>query len=345
MSEPGPALAAYRRLGLKVRAPIAQGLINQTYLVEGDGGRYVLQRVNAIFDPAIHENIAAVTRHLRERGLQTPELVPTDEGQWWVEADGCWRVLTFVEGTAHDRAQSPDQLEAAGRLVGRFHTALEGLDHTFVGTRVGVHDTPAHLARLQEAIDSRRDHALYDEVAPLGESILRSAEALPALPTVEDQPCHGDLKLSNLLFVGDEAACLIDLDTLGPMALSHELGDALRSWCNPKREDEPGPARFDVSFMAAAWRGYVQGLSRAPTDAELEAARIGVEHVCLELSARFAADALRESYFGWDPARYASRGHHNLVRAQGQWSLYEAVARCRSEREAALGVAYSAGAF
>lgn len=336
MSEPGPALAAYRRLRLTVRAPITQGLINQTYLVEGVGGRYVLQRVNGIFDPAIHDNIAAVTRHLREHGLVTPELVLTDDGRAWVEADGCWRILTFVEGTAHDRASSPDQLEAAGRLVGRFHAALESLEHTFVGMRVGVHDTPAHLARLREALDGCRDHPLYDEVAPLGQGILAAAEALPTLPPVEDQPCHGDLKLSNLLFMGGEAVCLIDLDTLGPMALSHELGDALRSWCNPKREDEAGPARFDVSFMAAAWRGYVQGLGRAPSGAEREAARIGVEHVCLELSARFAADALRESYFGWDPARYATRGHHNLVRAQGQWSLYEAVVGCRAEREASL---------
>jgi len=336
MSEPEEALAAYRRLGLGVCAPIAQGLINETYLVKGHAGRYVLQRVNAIFDPAIHENIAAVTRHLRDRGLTTPELVPTDDGALWVEAGGCWRVLTYVEGEAHDRAEEPAQLWAAGRLVGRFHAALETLAYDFVGTRIGVHDTPAHLARLRGSLAEFGAHALYDEVAPLARQILTAAEALPPLPASEDQPCHGDLKLSNLLFAGKEAVCLIDLDTLGPMALAHELGDAFRSWCNPKREDAPGLARFEVDFMAAAWRGYVEGLAREPTAEEREAARIGVEHVCLELSARFAADALRESYFGWDSTRYASRGHHNLARAQGQWSLYEAVVRCRAERERAL---------
>ena len=40
--------------------------------------------------------------------------------------------------------------------------------------------------------------------------------------------------------------------------------------------------------------------------------------VYLELAARFAADALNESYFGWAPARYATRGDHNLARARNQ---------------------------
>ena len=38
----------------------------------------------------------------------------------------------------------------------------------------------------------------------------------------------------------------------------------------------------------------------------------------LELALRFAVDTLEESYFGWDAERYASRGAHNLARAQGQ---------------------------
>jgi hypothetical protein len=63
-----------------------------------------------------------------------------------------------------------------------------------------------------------------------------------------------------------------------------------------------------------------------------------VEWVALELCARFSADALRESYFGWDPTRYASRGEHNLARARGQWALHGAVVRTRRERARALGL-------
>ena len=50
---------------------------------------------------------------------------------------------------------------------------------------------------------------------------------------------HGDPKISNLMFArdSDRGLCLIDLDTLGPMPIALELGDALRSWCNPAAED------------------------------------------------------------------------------------------------------------
>ena len=59
---------------------------------------------------------------------------------------------------------------------------------------------------------------------------------------------------------------------------------------------------------------------------------LGVEWVSLELAARFAADALAESYFGWNAARFPGRGEHNLVRARGQWSLHQALLASRAAR-------------
>jgi hypothetical protein len=51
----------------------------------------------------------------------------------------------------------------------------------------------------------------------------------------------------------------------------------------------------------------------------------------LLLAARFAADALDESYFAWDPQRFASRGEHNRVRAAGQLSFYRQAEDARPE--------------
>ena len=65
------------------------------------------------------------------------------------------------------------------------------------------------------------------------------------------------------------------------------------------------------------------------TAAERRALPAGLETIALELSARFCADALRESYFGWDSARFGSRGEHNLVRARSQLSLAASVRRQR----------------
>jgi hypothetical protein len=129
--------------------------------------------------------------------------------------------------------------------------------------------------------------------------------------------------------------CLIDLDVVGPLSLAYEMGDAWRSWCNRAGEDEP-QAVLDLDVFRASLDGYRQGLGRALGAGERAGLLLGVEWVSLGLAARFAADALREDYFGWDARRFAGRGEHNLVRAHGQWSLHQLLAASRAQREAAL---------
>jgi Ser/Thr protein kinase RdoA (MazF antagonist) len=327
-------------------AALGGGLINQTYLLVNPGQRSVLQRLAPIFSPAIHENIAAVTAALATAGLTTPRLLPTREGRLCIDLggdDGVWRLQTFVAGASFNKVQSPAQAHAASALVARFHRATNDLTHTFRGLREGVHDTTKHLVRLREAVSAHAHHRLLARVGPLAEAILDRAHALPPLPGLAPRICHGDLKLNNILFAGEtppasqQALCLIDLDTLGPMSLAYELGDAWRSWCNVSGEDDTA-ARIDMEVFRASFAGYASGIGRALTEAERRALLGGVEWVSLELASRFAADALFENYFGWDARRFPSRGEHNLLRARGQLALHEAFLATRAERAEILGL-------
>jgi Ser/Thr protein kinase RdoA (MazF antagonist) len=320
-------------------SPLPGGLINRTLLLELDDARAVLQRVSPVFSPRIHENIAAVTARLAEAGLVTPRLVATRTGAAYVaDADlGVWRMMTHVEGVGFEAVESTRQARSAGQLIARFHRALDGLPHEFVGMRANVHDTPTHLGRLAEAAAMRTHHRLSREVRALAEEIATSAESLPSLPALPPRICHGDLKFSNVLFAdheppaSDRAVCLIDLDTVGPLSLAYELGDAWRSWCNRAGEDTT-EARLDLDVMRASLEGYREGAG-AGLDAETRAALVlGVEWVSLELAARFGADALLETYFGWDARRFPGRGEHNLVRARGQLSLHVALVATRDAR-------------
>lgn len=336
------ALAEYPELAGAAASPLSGGLIHATFAVDADAGRFVMQRVHPVFAPEVHHNIAAVTEHLRRRGLAAPRLLTSRGGRPWADLGpaGVWRVMTRVPGVGFDAVAGPAQARAAGALVGRFHAALADLDYTFQATRLGVHDTAAHLRTLAQALTQHTGHRLFPEVEPLAQAIVGALTELPPLEPAPARVCHGDLKFNNILFSGTgpeeqaQAVCLIDLDTVGPMALHHELGDAWRSWCNPAGE-ERGEPRFDGEIFAASLAGYLEsGVALEPV--ERRNLIVGVEWIALELAARFAADALHERYFGWDARRFPAAGEHNLHRARGQWRLHAAAVAAREARASLL---------
>ena len=178
-----------------------------------------------------------------------------------------------------------------------------------------------HLAKLASVAG---DDALARE-------ILDVARDLPAMPDVPRRHVHGDLKISNLIFrSGPRGVALVDLDTLGKGTLAFELGDAMRSWCNPHGEDA-GLVKLELPLFAAAIGAFREVADSITTDVERRSVVVGFETVCVELAARFAVDVFEDRYFGWDPSRFASRREHNLVRAAGQLALARDVRAARDE--------------
>ncbi|MEO8224293.1 MAG: phosphotransferase, partial [Gammaproteobacteria bacterium] len=179
---------------------------------------------------------------------------------------------------------------------------------------------------------------------PLADEILELAAALPALPLVPERIVHGDPKINNLLFDAQtgRALCLIDLDTLGPMPLPLELGDAFRSWCNPAGEDRRDGA-FALDLFTAAIDGYAAAVAGWITPEESGAIVAGTLTIYVELAARFCADALRESYFGWDATRFPSRSAHNQARAASQLAAARSLWDVRSAAEEVVRRAFGSG--
>ena len=320
------------------------GLINATWYARSRrGDARVLQRVNPIFPAEVNLDIAAVTDHLARKDLVTPRLVPTSDGALWLEHDGVWRVLTRVEGVCRDALESVPQARAAGRLIAEFHRAVSDLEHTFSSRRPGVHDTPRHLRTLREALAENRGHRHYDAIARLAERVLEAAAALTPLPSSPERIVHGDPKISNLVFAPDlgRAICLIDLDTLSRMPVALELGDALRSWCNPATEDAAS-ARFVRPFFDAAIAGYAEAAQGLLEAGEWSAIPRGTLTISIELAARFCTDALRESYFGWNAARYESASAHNQARVHGQLLLAAGIRADLAALEDATAAAFAA---
>ena len=335
---PPSILAAYGWSDAAI-TPITIGLINQTFRVEvTSGARFVLQRLHPVFAPEVNLDIDTITTHVEARGLTTPRLVRTRESSTHVmdEEARPWRALTFVDGRCVSEIRSTSLARAAGALAGRFTRATFDLDHRFAFTRSGVHDTAAHLARLARALESPPTHE-NAEALSIAAEILAQARELPRVDHLPTRIVHGDLKASNLLFAHDrdEGICLVDLDTMAHGTVATEMGDALRSWTNPKGEDDTR-GEVDVSLFEAAVSGYLAETEGLLTSDERSAFAPGLETIALELSSRFCLDAIEDRYFGWNAAKYPSRRAHNVVRARSQLSLSRSARDHRAELDAVV---------
>ncbi len=310
------ARAAALALGADVRRvqPFGAGLINDTYLVEADTGEFVLQRVNqdVFADPElVMHNIAIVTNHLQ--GRYVPELVGTH--------DVVWRAWRKVRDTTTVAEPTVARVASAARLLAAFHDAVADLDPTLLSEPLPrFHNPAARLAALQQAIAA--DPA--GRVAAAGPEIEAALSAEPLVAVAQEivrsvpvRVAHNDVQLNNVLFRGDDAVCLVDLDTVMPTAWFWDLGDLLRSASSLGEEDDPDPAQqiVDPELSHAIVDTYCASVTSA-TDTERAATAHAGAIVTYEQALRFLTD-----WLAGDVYYRTTRPGHNLARARAQLAL------------------------
>lgn len=312
-------------------SPFGNGRINATYLVMTDNGtKYVLQRLNPIFAPSVLEDIRALTHAMKERGFTTTELVPTRSGDLGIIENGqCSRMLTFIPGRTIENGITQEEARSAMALIGRFHQAFADHDHQFAHVRKGFHDTPQIMEGLEKTIADYRGTEKHTALATLGADIEAAHNAnRHAWAHLPKRIIHGDPKLSNIRFAADSprAIALLDLDTMGRHSIVVDIADAARSWCNQHDEGDAKHARFDLDIFRVMMEGYAETADFL-TKEEREAIPGAIAQIALELSARFATDAYRESYFTLDREHYPDLFTQNSAKARAQFALHQDVVR------------------
>lgn len=304
--------------------PVNVGLINQTFDIDGV---WILQRVNPIFGAAVNEDIAELTEVLRKHGVPVPMLCRTRDGKTYVEGrlwgldEGVWRLMTKLPGETHHHVESIEQIRAVTSMLARFHGALHGVRYAFKHTRSGVHDFERHQNALEAALNDERNHKhrLYHHVVDLYAQILGLRKFLDVDSVIaceELRIIHGDPKISNFLFGGDSVVGVVDLDTMALSRAAFDVGDAVRSWCNPRTEDvEPAFQREYAREVVGLYQEEAPFLSKA----ERKSLGASAAFISLELSMRFARDAICEDYFGFNPE--IGHGEHSLMRARSMKTL------------------------
>ena len=320
-------LSILNQYGLEPDVPrqrLSHGLIHQTWRVEASGQTLILQKLHPVLSaPEIADDFEATLQHLAKHKFPSPRLIRTMDGS--VLATGKetpWRAQTCLLGETHETIQNLAQARSAAQLYGAFHTAMLGSAYIYKTPRP-LHDTVSILSDLQRTIEARRHTELYNDVTDVAERLLA---LLPGRLLPADLPrhvVHGDPKISNILFEGDKAVAIIDLDTCNNGNVLYDLGDLCRSWCG-KQEDDPNNA-FNLEVFDAFWEGYEPSGGMLLTDEEVGLIPQAIECITLELTARFLIDYFNDNYFGWDETRYASRRAHNLARVRGQMALFDSI--------------------
>ncbi|MFM7641649.1 MAG: phosphotransferase enzyme family protein [Cyanobium sp.] len=329
-------------------SPLGHGNINTTYLVEGDALEpFVLQRLNTAVFPQprlVMGNLLAVSEHVegrlhREEGTASPRWVfprvlRSAGGEAWLEEEGnFWRAISFVPRTSSlDALETASQAREVGYGLGRFHELLHDLPcERLADTLEGFHITSGYLAQYhaicraeaaapgQAGRDGEREAWAQAFVAEreAWAVVLERAKASGELPL---RPIHGDPKVNNVLLDASsgQAVALVDLDTVKPGLVHYDIGDCLRSGCNPLGEETTAfeQVRFDLGLCEALLEGYGAVAHGFLSPADHRYLYDAIRLLSFELGLRFFSDHLAGNvYF------HTQRPGHNLDRALVQFQL------------------------
>ena len=326
--------------------PLGGGIVNDTWcLTLQSGKKYILQRLNpSVFpDPiAVQNNLRKVTEHIhtqltspphpRNRDFTLFRPVSNQAGAIsYQDSKGAfWRLLTHIDHSLSLHSIStPDQAEEIGATLGLFHQLLATLPpESLTDPSPGFHNTPRYLAQYERVLSAphnpevencrffierhRQDAFLLEKASKQG--------------SIRQQVIHADPKVANFLFSEDakKVISLIDLDTVRPGLLLHDIGDCLRSCCNPLGEEVENPEDilFQADFFAATVKGYLATAADLLTHEDKRLLVNSVWLISFELGLRFYSDYLvNNCYF---KVNYPEQ---NLFRAQVQFALARSIKR------------------
>ena len=307
---------------------------------------FILQRLNLrVFrqPELIMRNLRTMSEHVRQhlerhplspgRRWEVPRVLLTQDGQdHLIDPQGSfWRALSFIAGAQTlETIQSLEHAREVGYALGRFQNLLSDLAPARLeDTLPGFHVTPGYLRHYDEVLAEHGPRASPEVdygLQLIGERrawahVLEQARAQGRLHL---RPIHGDPKVNNVMLdtATGQAVSLIDLDTVKPGLVHYDLGDCLRSACNPlgeETEDWEG-VRFEPELCQAILKGYFPLARDFLTENDYEYLYDAIRLMAFEVGLRFFTDYLEGNvYFK------AKDKDHNLGRALVQFKLTESI--------------------
>jgi Ser/Thr protein kinase RdoA (MazF antagonist) len=323
------------------------GNINDTFLVQlTTQEHFILQRINTqVFrqPQQVMQNMRIVTEHVCDRLQQVslesnrrwemPRVLLTQtNGDHWIDEAGLfWRAISFIK-SAQSIETITNSYHAAevGYGLGLFHRLMSDLPPTSLAdTLEGFHITPHYLQQYDQicrtvAIPNSPEVNYCQQFVGDRRAwvpVLETAKAHGKLPL---RTMHGDPKVNNVLLdaVTGQAVSMIDLDTVKPGLVHYDIGDCLRSGCNPAGEETESweTVQFEPDLCQALLHGYFSVAQEFFTPQDYDYLFDAIRLIAFELGLRFFTDFLAGNvYFK------AKFPEHNLARALVQFRLTESI--------------------
>ena len=325
------------------------GNINDTFLVTLDSKgekHFILQRINTqVFrqPELVMGNMRTFTEHLRKRLQRTPlspdrrwevprVLLAQDGQDYWIDPGGTfWRAISFIGNSqSFDTIKDIEHAKEVGYALGMFHNLLSDLStEKLADTLEGFHIMPRYLQHYDQVLAKNGASESF-EVEHCQQFVSERRAWAHVLENAKAQgklhlrPIHGDPKVNNVMIdtTTGQAIAIVDLDTVKPGLVHYDLGDCLRSGCNPLGEETEQweRVRFEPELGEAILQGYLSLARDFFTENDYEYLYDAIRLIAFELGLRFFTDYLEGNvYF---KARHRS---HNLARALVQFKLTESI--------------------
>jgi Ser/Thr protein kinase RdoA (MazF antagonist) len=325
------------------------GNVNDTFLVTLDSPRekyLVLQRINThVFrrPELVMLNMRTLTEHVHERlkrepnlgrRWQVPRLFPAQDGNsHFIDGEGSfWRAISFIDAArSFEQVQSIEHARQVGHALGKFQSLISDLAvDKLHDTLEGFHITPRYLRHYDEAPACNGNLPKTPDVDYCLRCVRERRSWVPVLEDAKDQnrlrlrPIHGDPKVNNVMIdeATGQAVSIVDLDTVKPGLVHYDIGDCLRSCCNPLGEETTDfdAVRFETDLCQAILQGYLPLAQDFLDDNDYAYLYDAIRLIAFELGLRFFTDYLEgNAYFK------AKHREHNLARAIVQFKLAESI--------------------
>ncbi|MBV6625623.1 MAG: aminoglycoside phosphotransferase family protein [Rivularia sp. (in: Bacteria)] len=326
------------------------GNINGTFLVTLDSveeKHFILQRINQnVFrEPVlVMRNMTTFSNHVRQRLQDTsltfnrrwevPKVLLTQNNQnHFIDSDNSfWRAIGFIDNAeTFDTIADNKHASEVGYALGMFHNLISDLPvENLADTLPGFHITPIYLKQYENVLIQYAATGKSPEVEYCLKFISTRKDWAHVLENAQMQsrlhlrPIHGDPKVNNVMIDtrDGKAISLIDLDTVKPGLVHYDIGDCLRSGCNPLGEETEfwEKVSFSTDICESLLGGYLEVARDFLEENDYLYIYDAIRLIAFELGLRFFTDYLAGNvYFK------VKHPEHNLARALVQFKLTESI--------------------